>query len=65
METNRCPRCGWPPAELPGSTTRSQRVSQGTLVYARCLCGSWLALVDGVVIGATRSRLGQERLPQR
>ncbi|KZB86527.1 hypothetical protein [Amycolatopsis regifaucium] len=59
MESNECPRCGWPLAELPGSTANSQRVSQGRLEYVRCLCGSWLARVDGVVVGATKSQLGQ------
>ncbi|WP_340681998.1 hypothetical protein LCL61_25170 [Amycolatopsis coloradensis] len=62
MEANKCPRCGWPLAELPGSATNSQRVSQGRLEYVRCLCGSWLARVDGVVIGATKSQLGQAQL---
>ncbi|OXM46460.1 hypothetical protein CFP71_37005 [Amycolatopsis thailandensis] len=59
MESNLCPRCGWPTAELPGSATDSHRVSQGRLEYIRCLCGSWLARVDGVVIGATKSQTGQ------
>ncbi|WP_191252198.1 hypothetical protein [Amycolatopsis oliviviridis] len=62
MESNVCPRCTWPLAELPGSATKSQQVSQGRLEYVRCLCGSWLARVDGVVIGATRSQLGQAQL---
>ncbi|MFK0250588.1 hypothetical protein ACIQUM_38330 [Amycolatopsis azurea] len=62
MESNLCPRCGWPLAELPGSVTKSQRVSGGRLEYVRCLCGSWLARVDGVVIGATKSQLGLGRL---
>ncbi|MFC3451567.1 hypothetical protein [Amycolatopsis speibonae] len=62
MEANMCPRCGWPLAELPGSTTKSQRVSQGRLDYVRCLCGSWLTRVDGVVIGATKSQPGQAQL---
>ncbi|EME52459.1 hypothetical protein H074_33169 [Amycolatopsis decaplanina DSM 44594] len=42
--------------------TTAQRVSQGRLEYVRCLCGSWLARVDGVVIGATKSQLGQAQL---
>ncbi|ANN17726.1 hypothetical protein SD37_20125 [Amycolatopsis orientalis] len=62
MEENSCPRCGWPLAELPGCTTKSQRMSQGRLDYLRCLCGSWLTRVDGVVIGATRSQLGRAQL---
>ncbi|WP_410657660.1 hypothetical protein [Amycolatopsis sp. lyj-112] len=62
MEENTCPRCGWPLAELPGATRNSQRVSQGRLEYVRCLCGSWLARVDGVVIGATKSQLGTAQL---
>ncbi|RSM56304.1 hypothetical protein [Amycolatopsis sp. WAC 01376] len=62
MEANMCPRCGWPLAELPGSVRNTQRVSQGRLEYVRCLCGSWLTRVDGVVIGATKSQLGQAQL---
>ncbi|MEU3624771.1 hypothetical protein BS329_34885 [Amycolatopsis coloradensis] len=62
MEANKCPRCGWPLAELPRNATNSQRVSQGSLDYIRCLCGSWLARVDGVVLGATKSQLGQPQL---
>ncbi|MFD9890460.1 hypothetical protein ACFWY9_14035 [Amycolatopsis sp. NPDC059027] len=50
MNENRCPRCGWPLAELPAR----QSVSQGSVDYTRCFCGSWLVRVDGWVVGATR-----------
>jgi hypothetical protein len=62
MEQNTCPRCGWPLAELPRTSVRSQPVSGGNLEYVRCVCGSWLARVDGVVIGATKSQLGPAQL---
>jgi hypothetical protein len=50
---NRCPRCGWPLAELPASA--AQPVSH-RLDYVRCVCGSWLARLDGEVVGATHAR---------
>ena len=53
MEENRCPRCGWPLAELPASATVPGSIGSRA-DYVRCLCGSWLARVNGVVVGATR-----------
>ena len=55
MDRNRCPRCGWPLAELPA--TAAQPVS-ARLDYVRCVCGSWLARLDGEIVGATRARPG-------
>ncbi|MEW2499486.1 hypothetical protein ACQPXB_25110 [Amycolatopsis sp. CA-161197] len=53
MDENRCPRCGWPLAELPPSAvvpgSRGSRAD-----YVRCLCGSWVARLGGVVVGSTR-----------
>lgn len=54
MESNRCPRCGWPLAELP--VTAARPVTH-RLDYVRCVCGSWLARLDGEVVGATRAWL--------
>jgi len=56
MDTNRCPRCGWPLAELPSAVT--QPVSH-RLAYLRCVCGSWLARLDGQVVGATQGQLAR------
>ncbi|KAA2265838.1 hypothetical protein F0L68_03895 [Solihabitans fulvus] len=42
-----CPSCGWP-AAAPNATHRS---SQGSVGYQRCVCGRWLVLVDGRVVG--------------
>ncbi|WP_199730410.1 hypothetical protein [Amycolatopsis panacis] len=54
MNENRCPRCGWPLAELPASAVFP--ASPGSRAdYVRCLCGSWLTRLAGVVVGATRS----------
>ncbi|MEV6611684.1 hypothetical protein [Kutzneria sp. NPDC051319] len=52
MTDETCPRCSWPVAELPPQARHPGR--QG-VEYLRCLCGSWLARVDGVVVGATRA----------
>jgi hypothetical protein len=54
MDENRCPRCAWPLAELPTPADFAHRVSRGHVDYRRCVCGSWLALVNGMVVGATR-----------
>jgi hypothetical protein len=52
MDRNRCPRCGWPLAELTTARPVTHRLD-----YVRCVCGSWLAHLDGEVVGATRARL--------
>ncbi|MEA5361183.1 hypothetical protein VA596_16680 [Amycolatopsis sp., V23-08] len=52
MDIHRCPRCGWPLAELPAAQPVSRR-----LEYVRCVCGSWLARLDGQVVGATKGQL--------
>ena len=56
MEQNLCPRCGCPLIELT-QVTAVQRVANGGMDYVHCVCGSWLARVNGVVVGATRARL--------
>jgi hypothetical protein len=53
MTDETCPRCSWPVAELPNDVRYPGR--QG-VEYLRCLCGSWLATVEGIVVGATRVR---------
>jgi hypothetical protein len=58
MEENLCPRCGWPVAELPRSADSVQLMSRGRLDYVRCVCGNWLARINGIVVGATRNTGG-------
>ncbi|WP_170140191.1 hypothetical protein [Prauserella marina] len=53
MNDQRCPRCGWPVRELPPSAGSAHPMSDGYASYRRCVCGSWLLQVNGVVIGAT------------
>ncbi|MEU6641733.1 hypothetical protein ABZ863_04215 [Saccharomonospora sp. NPDC046836] len=52
-DQHRCPHCGWPARELPADSVHAS--SRGRLSYRRCLCGSWLLELDGVVLGATRT----------
>ncbi|MEC3976818.1 hypothetical protein [Amycolatopsis sp. H20-H5] len=58
MEQTRCPRCGCPLAELTRTAAVPHSVAHGTLDYLRCVCGSWLARVNGVVVSATQARRG-------
>jgi hypothetical protein len=57
MNETRCPQCAWPTAELPAAPEHA--MSQGRVDYRRCVCGSWLALLNGDVVGATRPTLAQ------
>jgi hypothetical protein len=53
MEPIRCPRCGWPVDELDRQARSVHPVSRGVLSYRRCVCGSWLLQLDGVITAAT------------
>ncbi|WP_344864710.1 hypothetical protein [Amycolatopsis ultiminotia] len=55
MDENRCPRCGWPLAELPCSAVVSPS-PRSRAEYVHCLCGSWVVRFGGTVVGATASR---------
>jgi len=52
MNETRCPHCAWPTAELPAAPDHP--MSRGHVDYRRCVCGSWLTLLNGDVVGATR-----------
>jgi uncharacterized protein with PIN domain len=56
MDENRCPRCGWPLAELPASAVVPASRAGSRTDYLRCLCGSWIARHGGTVVGSTRPR---------
>jgi hypothetical protein len=51
MVENRCPRCGWPIAELAAGSVHP--VAQGRVTYRRCVCGSWVLQVNGAVVAST------------
>lgn len=53
MNDERCPRCQWPLSELLHGGS-SHPVAAGRLDYRRCVCGTWLLIVNGVLAGATR-----------
>ncbi|NYI91997.1 hypothetical protein HNR02_005372 [Amycolatopsis endophytica] len=53
MDDERCPRCQWPLTELQRSGS-SHPASAGRVDYRRCVCGTWLLVVNGTLTGATR-----------
>ncbi|WP_170200523.1 MULTISPECIES: hypothetical protein [Prauserella] len=55
MIDQRCPRCGWPIRELPVPAASTHPMSSGQVSYRRCVCGSWLLVLNGEVLGATRT----------
>jgi hypothetical protein len=57
MDETRCPQCAWPTAELPHTSERP--MSRGRVDYRHCVCGSWLALLNGDIVGATRPAFTQ------
>ncbi|OZM72888.1 hypothetical protein CFN78_11535 [Amycolatopsis antarctica] len=54
MTVRTCPRCGWPVAELTPDPGEELPTSGGRVGYRRCVCGSWLVVLDGIVAGSTR-----------
>ncbi|WP_165960423.1 hypothetical protein [Actinocrispum wychmicini] len=38
-----CPHCAWPVRDLPAER---HRTSEGVVDYRRCVCGSWIVLVE-------------------
>ncbi|MBO8193845.1 hypothetical protein ITI46_19575 [Streptomyces oryzae] len=58
---DRCANCGWP-LHAPYETVSCHSVTEGTVVYSRCACGTlrvWLqrpGAGDRLLIGARRTR---------
>jgi hypothetical protein len=48
-----CAQCGWPVCDAGPWRASAHPTSDGTLRYLRCVCGAWLVLLDGGIIGQT------------
>jgi hypothetical protein len=53
LERSSCAQCGWPVRETGSQPLSTHVTSMGSLQYRRCLCGAWLVLLDGSVVGQT------------
>lgn len=53
MKDSVCPRCHLPLSELLASPASHHTTRGGSIAYVRCLCGVWLVVAAGGVLGAT------------